>query len=396
MASIRERSGPRGTTYAVLFQRGDRQTSKTFADRKAAERFRKLVEAVGGDGALELTRAEKTAARTVDDLAREWLEWKRRDMTVEAHRDYVRQYEKWIEPTFGQRVAENVTERDVQHWVDKVLAPKLGAKTVGGRHALLHGLYRWASAKSRGYVTHNPCKETELPKKKKAALRGLSVPELHALLRAAESTDNRDAGDVVALMAGTGWRLGEVLAPQVGDVEVTQAGTFLTMRRVFRRSEGVVEGGKTEAAARRIRVLEPAASKLAQRVIGKAPTDLLFPNPHTGKAWNPTAFRRNAWDPIVKAAGLADRKPTPYWLRHTHVALCHAAGFDLVEIQRRIGHEDIRTTINVYGRMIDGMSDESARNLEALLNPSAAADVVQGEVVTPPAAAPLPAPPATS
>lgn len=395
MASIRERAGKRGTSYAVLFTRDGKQTSETFRDLKSAKKFAKLVDAVGPAGAKELLLPQNAGKRTVDDLATEWLEWKRRDMTVEGHRDYKRQYERWIKPRFGLRLAEGITERDVQEWVDKVLVPKLGPKTVAGRHALLHGLYAWASAKTRGYVSHNPCKETVLPKRKKPALRGLTIAELHALLRAAEKADKKDAADVIALMAGTGLRVGEALAPQVGDVEVTPSGTFLTMSRVYRRGEGVVEGGKTEAAYRRIEVLEPAASMLARRIVGRGPNELLFPNPTTGKPWNPTAFRRNGWAPIMEAAGLADRKPTPYWLRHTHVALCHAAGMDVVEIQRRIGHESIQTTINVYGRMINGMSDTSRAGLTALLNPTNTPEVVQGEVVTRPAAQP-PEPPVTS
>lgn len=380
MASIRERKGARGTTFAVLFIDEGRQTSETFRDEKSARKFAGLVDAIGPTGARELLAPENADKATVDDLATEWLEWKRRDMTVEGHRDYKRQYEKWIKPTFGQRIAERVDERDVQMWVDKVLAPQLGAKTVASRHALLHGLYAWASAKTRRHVTHNPCKETVLPKRKKPALRGLSIPELHQLLRAAEKADKTDAADVIALMAGTGLRVGEALGPQVGDIEVTPSGTFLTMSRVYRRGEGVVEGGKTEAAYRRIEVLEPAATMLARRVVGRGADELLFPNPTTGQAWNPTAFRRNGWAPIVEAAGLAERKPTPYWLRHTHVALCHAAGMDAVEIQRRIGHESIQTTINVYGRMINGMSDTSRAGLTALLNP-AAAEIVPGEVI---------------
>lgn len=395
MASIRERKGARGATFAVLFTRDGKQTSETFRDLKSAKKFAQLVDAVGPAGAKELLLPQNAGKRTVDDLATEWLEWKRRDMTVEGHRDYKRQYERWLKPTFGTRLAEGITERDVQEWVDKVLAPKLGPKTVAGRHALLHGLYAWASAKTRAYVSHNPCKETVLPKRKKPALRGLTIAELHALLRAAEKADKKDAADVIALMAGTGLRLGEALAPQVGDIEVTPAGTFLTMSRVYRRSEGVVEGGKTEAAYRRIEVLSPAAEMLARRVVGRGPGELLFPNPSTGKAWNPTAFRRNGWAPIVAAAGLSARKPTPYWLRHTHVALCHAAGMGPVEIQRRIGHESIQTTINVYGRMINGMSDTSRAGLTALLNPESTPEVVQGEAVTQPDV-PLPEHPATA
>lgn len=388
MASIRTRTGKRGTTYAVLFNLSDgTQTSRTFSTEKGATKVAALIDAIGAEGALEIMAAEKTAARTVDDLAKEWLRYKQRGMTVEGHKDYVRQYEKWIKPTFGQRIADKVNERDVQTWVDDVLAPNLGAKTVGDRHALLHGFFKWASAKTRGHVSHNPCKETELPTKSKGAVRGLTIPELMAMLEASERlarTDPafRDAADVIAVMAGTGWRPAEALSPEGQHVDVGDEGrVFLTMGQVFRRSEGIVQDGKTEAAMRSLRVLGPGAPTLARRMVGRGWDDLVFPNPVTSKAWNPNSFRRNYWGPVVKEAGLADRGPTPYWLRHTHVLLCIKAGLTLPEIQRRLGHESIQTTINVYGRLIDGMSDEAADRLDLLLTPRALPAVVAGEVV---------------
>lgn len=365
--------------YAVLYNHDNRQRSKTFTTRKAAKKFRDLIDAVGAEAALDIAQQRRTGGPTVDDIAGEWLAYKRRDMTVEGHRDYERQYAKWIKPTFGWREAETLTERDVQRWVDTVLAPALGGKSVAGKHALLHGLYKWASAKTRGLVTHNPCRETELPKRDQAELRGLSLPELHALLDAAREIGQPDAADVIAFMAGAGWRLGEALALSCGQVEVDDSGrVFVTMTQVYRRGEGVVAGGKTDAAHRRLQVLGEAADLLPRRLIGRGRADLLFASPMTGRAWNPTAFRRSYWQPIVAAAGLEERGPTPYWLRHTHVAICHAAGLSLPEIQRRVGHKSIQTTINTYGRMIDGMSDESADRLDALLRPGG---IVAGEVI---------------
>lgn len=40
-----------------------------------------------------------------------------------------------------------------------------------------------------------------------------------------------------------------------------------------------------------------------------------------------------------------------------HVAVLSAAGAPIQEIQRRIGHESIQTTIDVYGGMIGDVSD---------------------------------------
>lgn len=400
MARIREHVGAKRTTYYVLFRtggRGSKETSKAFDDRKSAENFKAAVEAFGHVVAVEMLENKQRSSRTVDSLFREWLEHKRADMTTEGHRDYVRAYEKWIKPAFGWRDAELVTEKQVQEWVDKTLRPALGPKAVAKQHALLHGMFKWASSKTVGHITSDPCMETKLPKRKKRPPRGLTISELHAMLEAAPRVGHADAADVIAVMAGTGWRPGEVLGLLAGAVEVMPDGNvYATMTSVYRRGEGVVDDGKTEAAGRRVRVLGQGAAVLARRVVGRGINDLVFPHPNPGrgrgvvkdadgrpvlKPWPPANFSRSHWPKVVAAAGLTDRGPTPYSLRHTHVALCHASGFTLPEIQRRIGHESIQTTIDVYGRMIDGMSDESAARLDALLTPGALPLVVSGEVV---------------
>lgn len=398
MASIRRRPTKDGTTtsYAVLYNLGEKQTSKTFATEAAAEKFRGLVDSIGAEEALKFVAEVRTELRSVDSLFVEWLEHKRPDMTVEGHRDYERGYAKWIEKQLGWRDAELVTEKDVQAWVDKTLRPTLGPKAVAKQHALLHGMFKWASSKTVGHIANDPCTETKLPKRKKRPPRGLTVPELHAMLVAAPKVGLADAADVIAVAAGTGWRPGEVLGLLAGSVEVMPNGNvYVTMTSVYRRGEGIVEDGKTDAAGRRLRVLGEGAAVLARRVVGKGINDLVFPHPNPGrgrgiaktvdgrpvaKPWPPASFSRNYWPKVVAAARLAERGPTPYWLRHTHVALCHAAGFTLPEIQRRIGHESIQTTIDVYGRLIDGMSDASAARLEELLTPIAPS-TVQGDVV---------------
>lgn len=368
-----------GTTYYVAFRHDGKQTSRAFDDVKVAEKFKRTVEAIGAPAAVEMADA-KAASRTVDSLFAEWLEIKKADMTAEGHRDYERGYAKWIKPTFGWRDAELVREKDVQDWVEKTLKPALGPKAVAKQHALLHGMYKWASSRTVGHIENDPCTETVLPKRKRRPPRGLTVPELHQMLSATTEAGNGDTADVIAVMAGTGWRPGEVLGLTAGFVEVMPNGrVYVTMASVYRRGEGIVEDGKTEAAGRRIRVMGEGEAVLKRRIVGRGITDPVFPHPSTGKPWSPGSFGRHYWPKAVNAAGLTERGPTPYWLRHTHVALCHAAGLTLPEIQRRIGHESIQTTIDVYGKMIDGMSDESADRLDALLRPGS---IVRGEVVS--------------
>jgi site-specific recombinase XerD len=387
VASIQKRVSKRHeTSYAVLYRHGTRQSSKTFETEKAAIRFANLVDALGPDRALAAREQDVAHGQTLDQIAGQWLESKVGNVTPHTLTGYRRDYRNWIGPWLGHREAATINEADVQALVDH-MQTKLSPKSVAERHAILHQIYRWASARSRAAktgVTHNPCKETSLPRREKSEPKGLRLPELHALLDAAARIDP-DAGDLIAFMASTGWRFSEAVALTAGAVEDDGRQVYVTMERVLRRQVGIVEGGKSRAARRRLRVLGPGVPVVRRLVVGKGPGDLLFTfaDGRTGvdrrHPWNKNALRDIRWPRIVAAAGLADRKPTPHWLRHSHVAVCHAAGLSLAEIQRRLGHEDIRMTINLYGRMIDDMDDAAADRLDALLTPGALPQVVRGE-----------------
>ena len=382
MASIRERQRTGGgQVWAVLFRRGKRQTSKTFDTHAGAERFKTLIETLGVERALRLLAEDQPATGpTLRELADQWLTVKARDLTPRAAQDYRRDFDNWIDPFFGDRAAEGITEADVQAWVDRHLAPRLSPKTVADRHSLLHGIYKWAAARKRALVPHNPCLETDLPKRVKKPPKGLTLGEWYALRDAAYRIDE-DAADLILFMASTGWRIGEATALMVVGLEDDGERMYATMTHVNRKGQGVVAGGKSDAAHRRLRMLPECAAMLRRRIIGRGPNDYVFTNSHSPTGlWEPSTFRNRWWRKSVEAAGLTSRKPTPHWLRHTHVMLCHNAGMSLPEISRRLGHEDIKVTINVYGRMIDDMSDDVAARLDALLS-GAAPQIVTGEVV---------------
>jgi integrase len=57
---------------------------------------------------------------------------------------------------------------------------------------------------------------------------------------------------------------------------------------------------------------------------------------------------RRALDRPVKAAKLEAPKPTLHDLRHSHASMLIAQGYNLVEIQRRLGHRKPDTTLKVY------------------------------------------------
>lgn len=387
MASIRERPSTTGEpAWAVLYRHQTKQRSMTFESEKSAVNFKKLIDVLGPDRALATLEAAEKNGPTVDELAETFFEWKGRDITPRTMADYRRDYANWIRPRLGHRYANSVDERDVQQLVD-AMASQLEPKSVADRHMIMHSMFKFGVAKSRRLVDHNPCLETQLPTRKKKPPKGVTLKEWQALHSAAKEVEP-DAADLIMFIAATGWRWSEAAALTVGSVEEyandadpSAERMYVSMRAVMRNAQVVDDAAKSGAGFRRIKLPATAADVVRRRMVGKGPGDLVFTNA-AGRKWYQQNFLNRTWTRIVEASKL-DRRPTPHMLRHTHVALLDRAGVSLPEMQRRLGHEDIQTTINVYGGMIDDISDTALAALDRMLSaaPPRTGDVVAGSVV---------------
>jgi integrase len=385
---MRERVSKQGeTTYAVLFRLDGKQTSETFLEPKTAEDFRALVDLIGARDALaRLNGHDASEALTVDDLAERYFEWKQPDLTPRSLGDYRRDYDNWIRPWFGHRLAAHIDERDVQKWVDH-MKRTLDPKTVRGHHILLGAIYRYAAARSRRLVQQNPCAETQLPKVKRKPPKGFTMREWQDFY-AANSGTHPDAADLALFLVLTGWRWSEAAALPVGAVEDYGDQMYVTVTQVNRRDAALkfvlVADAKTYESVRRIEVTPATARLIRRRIAGKAATDLVFTNAE-GRRWYQQNFLNRTWTAMLKAAGLphqGDGRKTPHALRHTHVAMLDRAGATLPQMSRRAGHSNIQTTVNVYGGMIDNIGTQVLTNLDAMALPTdAAGAIVSGEVV---------------
>lgn len=407
MATVRERTSKAGiSTYQVLFRHGGKQASKTFETEKSAEKFKQLIDLIGVDKALATLGSQQQAGITVKDLFERWIAWKAdTDVTARTLKDYRRDYDNWIHGKLGHRHAETIDELDVQAWVDW-MAGRLDPKSVGDRHMILGSMFKFGSARSRRLVSHNPCLETQLPSKKKKAPKGFSLAEW-AAMHAWGAEHAKDADDLLLFLAATGWRFSEAtpLTPAAvedyGDEVVTVNGreyvvpqVWVSVRGVHRRDEDdriiYVDGeGKSQAAMRRVNLPPEAARMIRRRVEGKSTGDLIFTNAR-GSQWRSNNFNERDFARILKGAGIAKVKGMgPHFLRHTQVGMLDRSGVSLAKTQRRIGHENISTTLGVYGGMIDNsLSAEELVRLDGMVSQptKALGAVVRGEVITAPPA----------
>lgn len=73
-------------------------------------------------------------------------------------------------------------------------------------------------------------------------------------------------------------------------------------------------------------------------------------------------FRTRVWSPATVAAGV---DPFDFHeLRHTAAAFMISEGANALQVKRRMGHEDVRTTFNIYGHLFDDDEDALVKRLD--------------------------------
>ncbi len=61
-----------------------------------------------------------------------------------------------------------------------------------------------------------------------------------------------------------------------------------------------------------------------------------------------------------------DKHITPHGFRHTHTSLLIEAGAGIKEIQERLGHSDINTTMNIYAHMTKNIEEKTSQKFSEL------------------------------
>ena len=88
-----------------------------------------------------------------------------------------------------------------------------------------------------------------------------------------------------------------------------------------------------------------------------APNDIVFPALRANILYNLKQYSKRAG---VKTIRIHD-------LRHSHVALLIELGFNPLLIAERLGHEDIKTTLNTYSHLYPNKQIELVNRLQELV-----------------------------
>lgn len=389
--------------WLVRWRADGHHHSRTFATRREAKLFLSTVRVDRARGeyidpALGRRRFDEWAAEVAAARADRRLSTVTRDETL---------IRRLVLPTFGHMPLAGVGQIQVQQWVAMLNASGYAPATTRKPYApattrkafeLMAGIM--ARAVTAGLIVRSPCRGIDLPKLEHTEMRFLSAAEVGDL---ADAIDPRYRALVLVAAYG-GLRFGELAALRVSRVDPLRKTVRVeeTLNEV--RGHIVIGPPKTRAARRTVTLPTFVAHALAEHLNAFPPGDggLVFTSPE-GMPLRRNAFRPRVWVPATRAAGLphsfargqadgfctcglAEDSPTherplrTHDLRHTHVALLIGQGAHVKVIAQRLGHTSVRTVLDVYGHLFEGLDEAAADALDVAYR-DAPAETNRGAVV---------------
>ena len=329
---------------------------------------------------------------TFAEYAADWLKQREADPQI-APRTVARDRGRVanINITFGNYRIAAITRQDVKNFQAAIMtadengkAPTASGKPLSGTTArgirtTLHQILE--EAVEDKIISENPCSKVKAPKVDTAERKHLSkerIAEFRALLDASTPRPSL-VGFRLCLFAGL--RRGEACAVTWNDFN-EEEGT-ITVRRTLCTETLKFKAPKTEAGYRTIpldaatvrylaRFRKIQAEKLIRLgkpigdhcIVAKAECEFMHPENLTrslarfGKA--------NGFEGI-----------TPHLLRHSYCSMLFETGTDVKVAQHHMGHDDARTTLNVYTHYEKERGKKTAAAIDKLMDSLPTTNIVQ-------------------
>lgn len=370
MSSIRVRTRRDGSDYTqVMFRHNGKQQGMSFDDHEAAIRWRKNLDQLGAERAIELLEiaehVDATPALTIAAAGKDYID----NLTGVSDGQRTR-YRRFmvndIEKHFGARTAvDQITDKRVRQWVNWLEKTRRNApKTIANKHGFLFALF--ASLHKAGTIPTNPCADTKLPRVDQAEMCFLE-PDEYAALEAALPEEWRL---LVRFLVASGVRWGEATALRVGNVDTLHDTVRVRWAWKYTGGARVLGSTKTKKSKRTINLDAELIAELPLN--GRPKNAWLFENKQ-GNAIQITTFYKQVWVPTLDALAadasdpLHGKRPRIHDLRHTCASWMLDAGIPIGDVQEHMGHESIQTTKDRYGHVSRDAGKRAASAIGARL-----------------------------
>lgn len=285
----------------------------------------------------------------------------------------------------GTTPIQKITVKMYQDSID-ALAKKYSYNYMASIHSSANMVFKYAC--DMKVIKESPIKGAKLPKQKKTveelkedniSEKFLEKKELEEFLLVAKNEGIE--GDLLAftLLSYTGMRVGEMLALKWSDIDFKNH-TLRIYKTYYNESNNKkkyeILTPKTEGSIRTIE-FNPVLDGLFEehrefQERNKQDYEMLYHDDEfifTTKDGYPQTIKQIS----LRLKRLLEKTSikkniTPHSFRHTHTSLLIEANVHIKEIQERLGHSDINTTMDIYAHMTKNMKKKASTKFGKLMN----------------------------
>ena len=309
------------------------------------------------------------------DVLDEWLALHKETVKASTWQFIELRANKHVRPYFKDMYVDKITLRQCQDFVNKTfkVAPVAYVYSVSIVKNTLDYALRL------GMIESNPMLYVIKPKKQTTISdkhgNYYNKQELKKFLAAAKDTSLKKY-TLFRLLAYSGMRIGECLALTWHDLDYKN-NTIAINKTLARTNNGIkIQTPKTKASNRVISLdnetiqvlkmwqLEQRKQLLKVGINAMDSKQLIFSNGKNSFIIVPTV--RLAIKQIAKKAGI--HSITTHGFRHTHATLLFASGLDIKQVQARLGHSNVQTTLNIYTHAIQDKQDKIGDEFAKYIN----------------------------
>ncbi|KAA0565315.1 site-specific integrase [Bacillus sp. CH30_1T] len=222
-------------------------------------------------------------------------------------------------------------------------------------------------AVDKGLVLKNVAKKATLPKDEKKEMHIWNEDQVRTFLK---TIKNENYFMLFYMALQTGMRQGELLGLRWKDVDLENH--TLSVKQVLSHdAKKFYNGAKTNAGNRTIQLSETIVSELKKHRAKTLQEKMLLGNDYVdydlvictplGTQLNPPNIRR-LFNRLIKEAEVP--KIRFHDLRHTHATLLLSKGVNIKVISERLGHANIKITLDTYSHVLPTMQKEAVKKLD--------------------------------
>lgn len=330
------------------------------------------------------TRKETFSIATLSDLAEMWFSnyetWVSSDNTLNRVRNYLDTY---ILPKFGHYQPDKITSSDIQKWINELAQKSKESVDAGNKRA------KKGSTKDFGAIAHkfreifdfgmthfelkyNPVQSIKIPPKPKSNQKRIMVlhdEDLTIWLNFVDTLPNTRANRrfkvICDSLLASGMRINELLALTIYDLDFESSEILVTKTLVWKNAnpklglKGKVvckNTPKSDSGNRKIAVPYQIIEQLQNfhdemnlyfKKNGLSKSKLIFPT-----IYGNYMYDRNERATLKRRLQEVDLPDYGFHLfRHTHASMMLNAGMNWKELQVRMGHKSIKTTMDIYAEL---------------------------------------------